>query len=37
MIARFVAAHLLSVTVFLPLATGLAMFVGSAFYRLVTG
>ena len=37
LIAAFVSAHLVSVTVFLPLATGAALFVASALYKLVTG
>ena len=37
MLTAYLDAHLLSVTVFLPLATGLALFVSSALYRLLTG
>lgn len=37
MVAGFLDAHLVSATVFLPLVTGLALFVSSALYRLVTG
>ena len=37
MIVDFVAGHLVSATIFLPLATALALFVASAAYKLTTG